>query len=175
MKKLLIFPSCLPHLTPRSTQHPHPQTKGRNLLAFPQQSPFTATLMHPSQLGPILPGATFRVFTVPTRTWHRAGTGASLGTLGSKCAMVRNFWSSTDLWTKKKKHRERKWTHLTTVIHRALRRATLTTQWCVTPPQQTRRVAHDVFISAVMCENMKASVLQVSDTMCNCLRSAKTR
>lgn len=157
MKKLLIFQSCLPHLTPHSTQRPHPQTKGRNLLAFPQQSPFTATLMHPSQLGPILPGATFRVITIPTRNWHRAGTGASLGTLESKCAMVRSFWISTDLWTKKKKRKERKWTHIITVIHRALRKATLKTQLCVTPLQQTQRVADDVSISAAMYKNMKPS------------------
>lgn len=174
MKKLLTFQSCLPHLTAHSTQRPHPQTRGRNLRASPQQSPFTATLMHPPQLGPILPGATFRVTTTPTRNWHRAGTGASLGTLGSRCVTVRNFWSSTDLWTRKKKPKERKWTHVITVILRALRKAPLNTQLCVTPLQQTRRVADDVSISAVMYQNVKPSELKVSDTMCNCVRSTET-
>lgn len=150
MKKLLIFQSRLPPLTPHFTQPPHLQTKVRNLLASPQQSPFTATLMHPSQLVPILHGATFRVLTTPTRNWHRAGTGASLGTLESKCAMARISWTSTDLRTKKKKHKERKLTHIITVIHRALRKALLKTRLCITLLQQTRSLLNDVFISAVL-------------------------
>ena len=104
-KKLLIFQSCPPLLTPHFTQLPHLQPKGRNLLAFPQQSLFIATLTHPSQLVPTWHWATFRVLTTPTRNWHRADIGASLGTLESKCAMARIFWISTDLWTEKKKHK----------------------------------------------------------------------
>lgn len=168
MRKWLTFQSCLPLLMPLFTQLFHPQTKERNLLASLQQIPFVSTVIHHCQPVPILHTATFRVLTTPTRNWHRAGTGASLGTLGSKCVMARNFWISTDLWNERKELKKRKRTRTITVIHRALRRAMLMTQFLRTPLQLTPSLWNDVFISTGLETNMNASALRASDTMCSC-------
>lgn len=150
MRKWLTFQSCLLHLTPLFTQLLHPQTKGRNLLVSPQQFPFIATLMHQSQLVPILHRVTFRLLTTPTKNWHRAGTGASLGILESKYVMSMIFWISTGLWNEKKKHKKRTCTHIIIVIHRASRRAMLIMQLLITPLLQTQNLLNDGFIFTVL-------------------------